>query len=376
MDKLKVDAVRGSDLRNGNTMTFTGVVSAAILEGLCNIPQRDATRRTGYQRRPNSTRVSQLANEIREGKVDLPTAILLSVREPVPKGFISGSSDLVKMDFSTLSPNSMFVVDGQHRILAIQKALSEMDSSPNIKIPFVCLVGADEAEELKQFYVVNKNAKSVATDLAYNLISERAKSEPGLYDDLVRKNQAWQVVANDIVEELARREIWKDLIQMPNEPKGKTLVPSASFVRSLKAMILQPNPFQRMSMQHRVQLLEAYWSAVNLWFDNELTDNAEGRHNFGLFKGVGVTVLHGLLPHIMELIRSDGDSLFLTSSYHLRIGSVLAEIEGSDSENNSVKGIDFWRSGYDGGIASFTSGAGQRILSERLKELLPEVPYE
>ena len=45
-------------------------------------------------------------------------------------------------------------------------------------IPFVCVLGASEREEMEQFYVVNSTAKSVRTDLAYDLLKQRAENDP------------------------------------------------------------------------------------------------------------------------------------------------------------------------------------------------------
>jgi hypothetical protein len=97
--------------------------------------------------------------------VDLPTAVLLSVRDGA--GTIVG--EMGEAGVTTFRPNGheLFVVDGQHRIEALSKLVDENeDKWSGYQIPFVCTVGADEIEEMTQFYVVNSTAKSVRTDLA------------------------------------------------------------------------------------------------------------------------------------------------------------------------------------------------------------------
>ena len=41
------------------------------------------------------------------------------------------------------------------------------------------MIGADETEEMTQFYVINSTAKSVRTDLALDLLKQRAENDPG-----------------------------------------------------------------------------------------------------------------------------------------------------------------------------------------------------
>jgi hypothetical protein len=75
----------------------------------------------------------------------------------------------------------LYVVDGQHRTAALCELVEEdpVAWSP-FSLPFVCMSGASERQEMGQFYVVNSTAKSVRTDLAYDLLKQRAESDPGL----------------------------------------------------------------------------------------------------------------------------------------------------------------------------------------------------
>ena len=71
------------------------------------------------------------------------------------------------------------IVHGQHRILAL-KRLVENDEGRwgGFIIPFVCMVGADEREEMEQFYIVNFDGKERPHGFALDLLKQRAESEP------------------------------------------------------------------------------------------------------------------------------------------------------------------------------------------------------
>ena len=93
------------------------------------------------------------------------------------------------------------MVDGQHRILALRKLLDENFAEwAQFQIPFVCMLGADEKEEMTQFYIVNSTSESVRTDLALSLLKKRVDDDPALREDLQRRGRDWQVDGQSLVE--------------------------------------------------------------------------------------------------------------------------------------------------------------------------------
>ncbi len=383
MNTLQIPVIRGANLQGSNIATYVGVISATTLKDSYDVPYRDVIKGTGYQRIPAPARVRKLANEIKAKKVDLPTAVLLCVRSPIPQNFIrnanvNGFSNLSVMDLSALNSSSdkrIYVVDGQHRILAIEKALEDMEDNPNLKIPFVCMVGADESTEMWQFYNINKNAKPVATDLVYSLMREKAENDPEWEEDLTAKGRKWEVIADKIVVDLSQRSVWGGLIRLANTEKLSSIVPSASFIKSLQPLLTHSPVFRALDSERRLQLLEAYWKGIEKYY---LSSGAklEDRGKYGLFKGIGVTVMNKLLPDCIEGVRNNKDSLFNADAYNKLISPVFNEMEGVNGKEKAVSGIDFWLSGSSGAVGSFTSGAGQRILIDRLKSKLPETTYE
>ncbi len=383
MDKHQIPVIRSADLQKSGVPTYVGVISASTLNELYDVPERDVAKGTGYQRVPGDTRVKKLAKAIEGKKVDLPTAVLLNVREPVPQNFVrnanvNGFANISIMDLSVLmsSPgNKLYVVDGQHRVKAIEKALESMGGNPNLKIPFVCMVGADENVEMWQFYIVNSNAKAVGTDLTYNLMRERAKHDPEFMKGLIEKGDKWKVIADEIVQALSERSVWKGLIKLANAKKLNTTVPSASFVKSLKPLLTNQGVFEDLKLEQRLQLLEAYWKGIEKYY---LASGAklEERGQYSLFKGIGVSVMNGMLPRFIEHIRSNGDSLFSADAYSKLVEPFFNNLEGDNGLEEPVSGMDYWRAGPAGVVGTFTGGSGQNVLIDRLKTKLPENTYK
>jgi DGQHR domain-containing protein len=350
-----------------NSPQAVGVITAGQLVKRYTVPQRDARNKRGYQRPVSIARVNKLANDLRTGRVDLPTAVLLNVRD-------SAATIVERMDDGEITmfrPNGheLFVVDGQHRIEALAKLVDENEEKwSDYQIPFVCMLGADEIEEMTQFYVVNSTAKSVRTDLALDLLKQRAESDPNLMASLVEKGENWKVEGQTIAEELAKTRLWKDRIRFPGDPSGETTIGSAGVVSSLKQILATPY-FGQISTQNRVRILDAYWEGLAL----VLPDVFRNPPGYGLQKSTGVQIMHSLLISVIELLRSTGQSVVDPDAYAEVLSDALLNLEGDTAEGDVARGPDFWLAGVRGAAGSFSSNAGRRVLLARLRTELPDV---
>jgi DGQHR domain-containing protein len=352
-----------------NSPQAVGVITAGALVKRYVVPHRDSRNKKGYQRPVSTTRVNKLAADLRTGRVDLPTAVLLNVRDNEASIVDSNQDGL-----TTFRPNGhdLYVVDGQHRIEALAKLVDENpDKWSPYEIPFVCMLGADETEEMTQFYVVNSTAKSVRTDLALDLLKQRAENDPELMAALVEKGEDWKVEAQTITEELAKTRIWKNRIRFPGEPSGETTIGSAGIVGSLKQALDTPY-FGQISTLNRLRILEAYWDGIA----QVLPDVVGEPTDFALQKSTGVQIMHSLLISVLELLRSKGMSVVEPDSYAEVLETPLMNLEGDTAEGDVARGADFWRSGVQGAAGSFSSNAGRRVLLARLRTELPDVEVE
>ena len=374
MNVSEMHVVRGPTLR-GKITTVVGVMPAKVLVEHHHVPHRDPVQETGYQRRPTEARVTQLAREIKNKQVDLPTSVLLNLRHIQDQQVLTKNgldSYLLCLDPKKSSDDHrLFVVDGQHRIRALQRAIEDGVDVSNIKIPFVCMIGADEMREMEQFHVVNSNAKSVPTDLAFDLLKARAESDSNFARRLEQRGKKWEVDAQSLTKHLATSSsTWKERIRLPNMAKGDTIVPSASFVKSLKPLLTQTVLFQSIrSLERQAQVIDAYWRAIR----RVLPKAFESPSAYSIQKGVGVTVLHGVFPIVLDLARSGGGSLFDPASYEPIMGKSLERLQGANGEGDMVQGAEFWRTGRAGAVGSYSSAAGQRRLAEYLQAALPEL---
>jgi DGQHR domain-containing protein len=339
---------------------------AGLLVSSHNVPRRDYRERRGYQRPVSPARVNKLVGDLVAHRVDLPTALLLNIRD------FNEERHLVEENGTLLfrPDGPLYVVDGQHRIAALVQLVERAPETwCDFPISFVCLLGANEFQEMTEFYVVNSTAKSVRTDLAYDLLRQRAEEDPSLRQALLEQGEYWKVEGKLITEQLTDTSpLWKDRVRFPGEPLGETLISSSGMVSSLRPILVTPY-FEAISMSDRVKVLTAYWAGIS----NVLPEPFRDPLRYALQKATGVQVMHKLLIVLIESLRSKSDSVLDPKSYESLLHGPLLHLEGDTASGDTVRGADFWRAGAAGAAGSFSNNAGRRVLTTRLKGALPRV---
>ncbi|NCO02729.1 MAG: DGQHR domain-containing protein [Alphaproteobacteria bacterium] len=369
---MPLQVVKAQNMQ-GNVPTVVGVINAGRLVSSFYVPKRDTKKKEGYQREVSQARVNKLKNDLLKKRVDLPTAILLNLRGVTFEQIVKKENGSFYLDDFIDKKTPFYVVDGQHRVVALSQLYQDdPERWSNFSIPFVCMIGADENQEMEQFYIVNSNAKSVRTDLALDLLKQRAESSELLQQGLIEKGEIWKVSGQNVVESLSMNSpVWKYRIRFPNEPKADTMITSSSMVTSLKPLLNTPY-FENIKTNDQISILDAYWRAIK----NILPEAFEEFSGFTIQKGIGVTVFHNVLILVLEHVRSNGDSVSEVSSYEKVIKNSLESLQGENSKNAPVDGVDFWRTAPDGAAGSYSSSAGQRVLISKIKSLLPQIEVE
>lgn len=370
-----IPVIMGPKLIRAEVPIVTGFIPAgALIPNNFVVPHRDPRTGRGYQRLPQETRINELAADLRKGRVDLPTSVLLNIRNrEARRAFQDGQLSLQPFNDAGRSLGyepKFYVVDGQHRILALKRLIEEFEGERWSKymIPFTCMLGAAEEEEMDQFYIVNSKAKSVRTDLAYELLSQRAK-DPEVMESLVERGRDWEVHATNVVKQLSEDSpVWRNRIRFAAMEKGDTVMPSASMVSSLKPVLSSPY-FKALSSAQQVSILDAYWRGVR----EVLPDAFDEPSEFSVQKGIGVMVLHMLFTQVIEIARSRGESVTEPVTYAKILRDALEQLEGENASGDPVTGANFWRAAPLGAAGSFSSSAGRRVLVAKMQQRLPKI---
>lgn len=343
-----------------------GAIKVGDLVVRYRMAHRDPLLRSGYQRAASTQRVNDLANNLRQSKVDLPTAILLNLRDFHAASNVKQEND--KTVFS-IGMEPLYVVDGQHRVEALRKLYEEEPERwSDFILPFVCLLGGGEFEEMEEFYVVNSNAKSISTGLAFDLLKQRAESSPIVTQQLQESGKGWIPGAEKIVEQLAGSANWQGKIRFPLQPKAQTVISNNGLAVSFKPL-LTSQYFGGLSMENQVKILEAYWEAIRRIIPDAFMAPTECT----LQKSLGVAVMHQVLLSVIEYVRSKNWSVINADSYTQAMKETLQQLSGDTASGEEASGADFWKSAPHGAAGSFSSYAGQRVLIARIRNNLPRM---
>ena len=375
IERPRVVIRRKTNLGRQQVDQVIGVMPAKALVDNHYVPHFDHITKKGFQRPPQQARVNKLVHDLERNRVDVPTAVLLNIRD------CERSADeaevLVAVDDNTyFAPDGrkLYVVDGQHRVLALKKLLEKYPEKwASFPVPFVCMLGASEEEEMTEFYVVNSNAKSVRVDLAYELLSKRSEMDPTLMNDLVEKGENWKVDAQMLTEQLEKDSpFWKGKIRFPGQAVAETTVGSAGVVGSLKPLLATPYFGTVLLPPHRGKILNAYWEGIR----RVLPNCFEEPRDYALQKAIGIQVMHQLLIPVIEVLRTSGHSVLEAEAYELVLKDALQTLEADNGEGIPVRGEDFWRVGREGAAGAFSNNAGRRVLTAKLTSQLPSVGVE
>lgn len=333
--------------QHGMTM-YSAVLTAKDLASQTKVDVWHPTNEDGYQRDVSLPRAKKFGSYITT-EIS-PPAILANIRE--------SDKDSIKYENGRLEiPEGipLWLVDGQHRVAGLRELLSVSgEKYQDIELPVVIMVGQTVYNEAKQFVIVNNSQKRIRTDLGERFLQKMAKVEGR--DNLVNKgirNIEWTPTAIEIVDQLNNDDhsTWHNLIKLPNEPKGLTIVSQKAFSDSLKPLLKEDGRYFRKSASHVAPILNRYWEAIKEICPEPFAEP----ENYVMLKTTGVVTLHSILPRIVQTIGTD-------SPQKSDFVKILSKID-------SIRDSSKWQS-PDGEYSRMTGQKGFLIIK---MELLDEL---
>ena len=212
-------------------------------------------------------------------------------------------------------------------------------SSEEFLIPFICMVGATEAEEMEQFYVVNSRAKSVRTDLAFALFASCPIAILKCSNVSKRKGGIGRFSPRSWSRSLPMQRGLARSYPAGRDRQAGHYMPSASIVTSLKPL-LASSFFSRLSFEQQQQVIEAFWTGLR----EVMRPAFDEPHDFVVQKGVGVIVLHAILVDVIEIARSLGHSVVDAATYTSIMAKPIDTLQG-DAQDGLVRLFKAFRSG-------------------------------
>ena len=357
------------------------------------------TNPDGYQRVPSPVRIRQAAEYYagteRGGLPALmPNPILVNIRkEDLDQVVVKATSANHEAYSMAMEDDSnwigsgyiefprelcLWVYDGQHRVGGFKKEAALLADFPML---LSITLGLSRQDEMREFYDVNTYAKSVSTDLAWQLLRNMAAQNPEFAEQLQARGKDWTNRGIDVVDELLKLNgPWKSSIQFPNQPKergDRLTITQAQFVRSLRPVLDMPL-LANADDSTLASVINAYWSGIAHVLPEPFV-SANSPKDYVIQKGPGAMAFHRVLPEVIEVARSWGRRLGDPATYadvleHLP--ELRGEVYDDEGVPNDVSGADFWLSGPAGVASQFTGDSGRRRLMVRIRALLPKPTME
>lgn len=310
--------VLGILAKQRNRQIVTGVINAKDLIDIYEIDQWQPGRKIaeqGCQRPPIKAHFRKIGRKLKtDSKATLPTSITLSANTQVKS---SANKNSVRIEQLKGAPTGFVqvvipdghkvrVVDGQHRILGLQHAITDLKQSEleKFQLPFVIMLVENRIDEIKCFHEINSTPKKVATDLALQLLNEmNLHSSVGL-----SKTDRWKLVALNVAMTLndAPDSVWFENISIGNQ--ASEIASSTSFVTSLKPIldmkivdqIIEGISDESAAGEKVAGLVNNYWNALRMVMPAIFPDLKDEKEQWSVQKTPGFYTWNMVAPFVIE----------------------------------------------------------------------------
>lgn len=388
--------------KQSNRYIITGISNFDELFDASYINHWDITKplnKQGLQRKPVPNHYRKLATALSDSKLRtwIPTPIVLSSGFPLKEkrdsfknivGFdtndqisieLLGSDIMTKNQLVSIKfvPNSFSVIDGQHRLKALEYLIVDKGLSgyKHYNLPFIIMFPTDKIDEIVTFIDLNSKGKKVKTDLANQLRLEIDKEDKHyIQSNTETKKMISTKVSNMLNQEID--SIWYNIISMGNGVEGG-LVSSTSWVSSLSQIYSVPSVKAKYESTNKnidimssslLNILNKYWETLRELSPNLFANDISKKEKYLIQKTAGVSIMNQVLIGILNG--------FITKPIDKISKSEIKVFLRDNFDCNEYLSEDFWRSsdkksGVVGGRASESSSesAFKKLSDEILEDI-------
>jgi DGQHR domain-containing protein len=356
-EALRVFGLRFRQKRSDVNL-YSTVLPLRELLGRCRPDTYRYDNRQGYQRPLTPSRLRQVSAYMREEEGVLPTSLLVCIRQPDHATFEpAGAGSGGEPGMLTIPPGlTMWVVDGQHRLFGLERALIEDEAEwvADYPLPVTIVEGIDAYEEMRYFHVINTRQKGVPTDVVdRHLLTMRDTEGTALLEREGERNylRARATKLCDILNSDPSSP-WYGTILMPGEKRRPNhLMRQHGMVSSLDPVV-RDSFVSRLTDEEAGKLLLNYW-----WAARDRWQSAfEEPPDYMIQKALGTGALHQIFPDVLELCRGADDFSWE------KMADILAEIG---------RGSGFWHSERGHYMVRQSGARYVKALAEYLRARLP-----
>jgi DGQHR domain-containing protein len=204
-------------------------------------------------------------------------------------------------------PHELWVIDGQHRLHAIKRAINSDNSLKTFPVP-VTILNVKLPIEQKLFYIINERQKGVKTDLVQQLIWSMARKHPKKAMEMIalEGKKYYSGLAIPVIEYLAKTagSPWKNKIRIAYQPKtSKFQIPQNTVAKAISEIIHKTYPFENYNslVQFSKKLID-YWNIIKQFYPKAFKEP----ENYTIQRFAGINAFSKIFPTIIQTCDSHG----------------------------------------------------------------------
>jgi DGQHR domain-containing protein len=328
----------------------------------------------GYQRPPKEARFGTGRGSIVKYLLDelgaFPTSILINVRGDLSFHTVKKIDD--NMEFGDVEiPDSEvpIVIDGQHRIEALKRAMMQKPEIENYPLPISIMNLKDKFQEMVHFFIVNSRQQKIPTDLVFRqlqVFSEQAMlgEKDWLKEVILGPKERRAALASFIVDELEEDDDspFHNAIQYVGEEREDHHLLRDYQLSRFISTILKEKALAGLSPEKFGELYSQYWSAIKELYPESFAKPREYR----LLKSSGIATYTYLFPTIFAYSASEGK--IGKAQFKNYLAMLQEKVDDKKLDVDFMKAVDdrWWSMAHGPSIASATS---EKMLAEINKNL-------
>lgn len=316
----------------------------------------------GYQRILNERRASRLSRHLTEadkhGYAHLPTTVFLATSK-----YVRFHNGLIEFEKEDVCPFS--VVDGQHRIEGLRKAVAVEESLMDFPLPVTIATELDSVHQMYHFFIVNTTQVPVEPALRQQ-ITRRFTDMRGIEDlsytpywmqnEINRGRDARALKIAEFLNDDPKSPLFKR-IRMANDPVSKNKINQNSFVNVFKEHVLtgsNPLAVQETDVDRQSRIMLNYFHAVD-----DIFVAGRERADTVVYKNNGLFFFLGISKWVFNVIYSSSNKDFRVNSVRTIIKDALGYL---DDAYEDLANPDWWMSGQ--GASSLNRAVMRRYIEE------------
>lgn len=366
---MKVDAFKLSQWGNrGNIELYSCILNAGDIVDDVNLDIWEKDNYGGYQRIPSANRFKNARGSILRYLTKemgcFPSSILLNCR-----GKVDFVPERAKMNYIlgelSLNMEEVWVIDGQHRIKALSKAIERNDDFRDYPVNTTLVRFTDRFDELLLFYLINRRQKGVPTDLAYRHLQRMLwqKGEEWIMD-FEGKPGLDRSYSMEIVDILNSEPIspWNNRIRVVHEARLNNHLIEDNQYASTVLPLLKDRNFKGKPIKTIARYLIDYWNALYRLFP----ECFEHPKEYVLMNRTGVNVLNRVFKEMFPQLEDVHEEDMYAYISHL----ARETPEHSVSDFRKPLSSDFWHREHGSEYVKDSSKHGRDELFAHLHEKL------